>query len=128
MRPSAVTPVASTITSPNPPCAKRPRWTKCQSFTKPCCEEYWHMGATTVRLRSVSSRRMSGEKRRDICLLQQEEGSLQWPVRHPSASDDVPPSAPVCGNLFQFSHVRAPREEALAGNIDLKWGRLDVGR
>ncbi len=54
------------MTSPKPPMAKRPRCTKCQSFTTPCCDEYWHMGATTVRLRSVRLRSVMGEKSRDM--------------------------------------------------------------
>src|SRR5690606_9161905 len=63
MRPSGSTPVASRITSPNPPMPNRPRWTKCQSLAKPSCAEYWHIGATTVRLRRVRLRRVTGENR-----------------------------------------------------------------
>ena len=39
-----------------------PRCTRCQSLAKPCCAEYWHMGAMTVRLRRVRPRRLKGEK------------------------------------------------------------------
>ena len=35
VRPSGLTAVASTITSPAPPTARLPRWTRCQSLGKP---------------------------------------------------------------------------------------------
>ena len=39
-------------TSPAPPTARLPRWTRCQSSANPSTEEYWHMGETTIRLRA----------------------------------------------------------------------------
>src|SRR3569833_3260605 len=82
MRPSGTTPVASRMTRPKPPSAKRPRCTKCQSLATPCRAEYWHMGAITARLRSVSSRRVRGENRRDINLLGswREAGTVAYPT------------------------------------------------
>src|SRR5688572_4268958 len=53
MRPSGVTPVASTTNSPAPEQAKVPRCTVCQSVIEPSSAEYWHIGETTMRLGSV---------------------------------------------------------------------------
>src|SRR5882762_3771168 len=53
MRPSRVTCVASTISSPAPEYARWPRWMRCQSFMQPSSAWYWHMGETTTRLGSV---------------------------------------------------------------------------
>src|SRR3990172_9290399 len=63
MRPSAVTAVASVITSAAPPTARLPRCTKCQSFEKPPTLEYWHIGETMMRLERVSDRIGKGSKR-----------------------------------------------------------------
>ena len=38
--PRAATAVASTITSPAPPTAREPRWTRCQSVGRPSTDEY----------------------------------------------------------------------------------------
>src|SRR5882672_7320656 len=54
MRPSGVTPVASTIISPAPEQAYCPRCCRCQSVMRPCSAEYWHIGDTTMRLGSVT--------------------------------------------------------------------------
>src|SRR4051812_19472932 len=54
MRPSGVTPVASTIISPAPEHAYWPRCIRCQSVMRPSCAEYWHIGDTTTRLGSVT--------------------------------------------------------------------------
>src|SRR4051812_35263851 len=63
MRPSGVTAVASWTTSPAPPRARLPRWTRCQSDGWPSVEEYWHIGETQARLRNVVPRRVRGRKR-----------------------------------------------------------------
>src|SRR4051794_11026852 len=60
MRPSRVTPVASTKPSASPPAAKRAWCWWCQSWTAPSTAEYWHIGESTTRLRSVRPRRVSG--------------------------------------------------------------------
>src|SRR5690242_9411484 len=89
MRASGVTPVASRMTRPKPPSAKRPRCTKCQSLATPWRAEYWHMGATTVRLRKVRPRKVSGENRSDIRGIV--ERGVRPPLcrkRYSSASDD----------------------------------------
>ena len=44
IRPSGLTALASTMTSPAPPTARLPRWTRCQSVGSPSRLEYWHMG------------------------------------------------------------------------------------
>jgi hypothetical protein len=62
IRPRGSTAVASNTTSPAPPTARLPRWTRCQSFARPSSAEYWHMGETAMRLRRVTSRSVSGSK------------------------------------------------------------------
>ena len=66
-RPNAITGVphaiASTITSPAPPTARLPRWTKCQSVGMPSCAEYWHIGETKIRFRKVVPRSVSGSNK-----------------------------------------------------------------
>ena len=62
IRPSGTTAVASVSTSPKPPWARAPRCTRCQSVGMPFCSgtEYWHIGATQMRLRKVVSRSVRG--------------------------------------------------------------------
>src|SRR2546425_9619446 len=60
IRPCRLPSVTSAITSPAPPTARLPRLTRCQSFGVPSSAEYWHIGETTTRLGSTSSRRRSG--------------------------------------------------------------------
>ncbi len=62
IRPSGETAVASTITSPAPPTARLPRWTKCQSVGRPSSAEYWHIGETKTRLRNSTPPSFKGEK------------------------------------------------------------------
>jgi hypothetical protein len=62
IRPSGVTPLASTHTSDAPPTARLPKWTKCHSLGMPSSLEYWHMGETNTRLWNSTERRTSGEK------------------------------------------------------------------
>ena len=57
------TAVASVKTSPAPPTARLPRWTRCQSLAKPSSQEYSHIGETTMRLESVTEPICRGEKR-----------------------------------------------------------------
>jgi hypothetical protein len=52
--------VASAITNPAPPTAGAPRFTKCQSVATPSLDEYWHIGDTPMRLRSVTDLIVSG--------------------------------------------------------------------
>src|SRR5258706_6427294 len=54
MRPSGVTPVASTIIMPAPEHAYWPRCIRCQSVMRPACAEYWHIGDTTMGLGKVT--------------------------------------------------------------------------
>ena len=60
MRPSRLTSVISVITSPAPPIARLPRWTRCQSFGSPSSARYWHIELTTIRFGSTSSRSRYG--------------------------------------------------------------------
>ena len=62
MRPPGETSVISVKTSPAPPTARLPRWTRCQSPGMPSAAEYWHMGLTTTRFGSSRPRRRSGAK------------------------------------------------------------------
>src|SRR6185312_2038125 len=52
MRPSAVTAVASIVSSAAPDKARWPRWMTCQSVMQPSMAEYWHIGAMMMRLAS----------------------------------------------------------------------------
>src|SRR6476620_2784305 len=63
MRPSTVTAVASIVTRPAPDISSWPQWTRCQSVAQPSTAEYWHIGDTTMRFGSVSSRSVSGSNR-----------------------------------------------------------------
>lgn len=60
IRPSGETFVISVITSPAPPTAQAPRWTRCHSPGAPSTAEYWHIGDTTTRFCSSSPRRHKG--------------------------------------------------------------------
>ena len=60
MRPSRDTSVISAITRPAPPAARAVRCTKWKSFGVPSTAEYMHIGDTTTRLASTSSRSLNG--------------------------------------------------------------------
>ena len=64
IRPSGTTEVASAITSPAPPRARPPRWTRCHGVGTPSWSstEYWHIGETMIRLRRWVPRRSSGRE------------------------------------------------------------------
>src|SRR5690349_7032856 len=53
MRPSRVTPVASTMKRPAHEIANWPTWKSCQSVMEPSSALYWHIGETTTRFGSV---------------------------------------------------------------------------
>src|SRR3954470_10749524 len=63
MRPMGSTAVASLHSIPAPDSASEPRWTMCHSLAWPSCEEYWHIGDTTIRLERVTPRSVMGENR-----------------------------------------------------------------
>src|SRR5688572_21761479 len=70
MRPTALTAVASVITSPAPPTARDPRCTRCQLVGAPSeVAEYWHIGETQRRLRASTSRSLIDSKRALMELL-----------------------------------------------------------
>jgi len=54
MRPTAETAVASMVNMPAPLFSNWDQWARCQSVAWPLSAEYWHMGATTIRLGKVS--------------------------------------------------------------------------
>src|SRR3979490_3417858 len=56
MRPRFSTAVASTNTMPAPPWANLPRWNRCQPGTSLSRADYWHIGETTIRFRTATSR------------------------------------------------------------------------
>src|SRR6185312_1775530 len=132
MRPSGVTPVASTVTRPKPPMPKRPRWTRCQSLAKPCRAEYWHIGATAVRLRKVVERRLNGENKADIFFghLGREGGAnLPLPAsigkcRWKQISRVMPPPG---ATRFRTLPLRPPHHSVFTGTGSLGL-RLPDGR
>ncbi len=63
MRPLASTAVASMQKIPAPDSARELMWVKCQSLASPSPEEYWHIGATMMRLGSVRPRSLIGVNR-----------------------------------------------------------------
>src|SRR5262245_1973135 len=62
MRPIASTPVASMQNIAAPESASELMWVKCQSVAEPSTAEYWHIGATMMRLANFRSRSWIGEK------------------------------------------------------------------
>ncbi|CAM5596039.1 hypothetical protein SGLAM104S_07865 [Streptomyces glaucescens] len=60
IRPSSLTHTISVITSPAPPSARAPRWTRWKSPGTPSAAEYMSIGETTTRLRRVSPRSRNG--------------------------------------------------------------------
>lgn len=56
--PSGETAVASAISSPAPEIAIWSGWIRCQSPASPFSAEYWHIGATTMRLARVRLSRL----------------------------------------------------------------------
>src|SRR3979409_314625 len=63
MRPLASTAVASMQNTPAPDSARELICVKCQSLASPSTEEYWHIGATMMRLGSVRPRSVTGENK-----------------------------------------------------------------
>src|SRR6266851_8593655 len=63
MRPVASTAVASMQKIAAPDKASELIWVKCQSVAEPSTAEYWHIGATMMRLGNFSSRNRIGENR-----------------------------------------------------------------
>ena len=63
MRPRASTFDISTQTMPAPPTAREARFWKCHSLATPSIAEYWHIGDTMMRLRTVTERNVTGVNR-----------------------------------------------------------------
>ena len=66
MRPRRSTAVASMVTEPAPDMASVIQCWRCQSVAEPSSAEYWHIGATAMRLAKRSPPRSMGEKREDM--------------------------------------------------------------
>src|SRR5690348_6898436 len=62
MRPSGVTAVASMVNIAAPDIIICAQCTRCQSVAQPSTAEYWHIGETTMRFASASSRIAIGSK------------------------------------------------------------------
>ena len=63
MRPIASTWVASKQNIAAPDSASELTWVKCQSLASPSMAEYWHIGATMMRLASFRPRNWIGENK-----------------------------------------------------------------
>src|SRR3979411_1380420 len=63
MRPLASTAVASMQKIAAPDSANELMWVKCQSLASPSTDEYWHIGATMMRLGRLKPRSLIGENK-----------------------------------------------------------------
>src|SRR6185312_1132917 len=63
MRPVASTAVASMQKIEAPDSASELMWVKCQSLASPLTDEYWHIGATMMRLARLRPRSLIGVNR-----------------------------------------------------------------
>src|SRR5215213_842650 len=75
MRPMPETCVASVMTMPAPPAARAPRCWTCQSFPRPSLALYWHIQATTMRLRAVTERKLIGRNSKGVDM---QMGYPEW--------------------------------------------------
>ena len=66
IRPSGSTAVASVRTKPDPPTARLPKCTRCQSLGTPFSALYSHIGETAIRFFNSRERSLSGSKSFDI--------------------------------------------------------------
>src|ERR1035437_727788 len=94
MRPSGETAVASAMIRPAPPMAREPRCTRCQSPAIPSSEEYWHIGDTPMRLRSVTDLIVS-ESKRGAMESRIEGDRSEYANGEQCGGGSLPP--PVCG-------------------------------
>src|ERR1035437_5089982 len=69
MRPSGNTAVASIVNIAAPLLSRLPQCIKCQSPASPLCAEYWHIGATTIRLAKARPPRAAGRVKEEKSLL-----------------------------------------------------------
>src|SRR5215203_4601312 len=79
MRPAASTAVASMQNAAAPDSASELIWVKCQSLASPFSEEYWHIGATMMRLGNFRPRRVIGENRA-LIWGSEWEGKVCWDI------------------------------------------------
>src|SRR5258707_8052025 len=127
MRPVASTCVASMQNIAAPDSARLLMWVKCQSLASPFSAEYWHIGATMMRLRRFSSRSLIGENRalmRGIFRVAREGGPAGhlkthwWDYQHPGSTPIVVPAKAGTHNprawLSSKPAATAPHREAAA--------------
>src|SRR6188768_2530816 len=121
MRPIPSTPVASIQNIEAPDSARLPICTKCQSLASPLTAEYWHIGATMMRLGSVRPRRVIGENR----LLM--DGISGW------EGEKAPSSIPLSFGEVEFrthEKIRAAKpslhQRELQQQIALDHGKIIV--
>src|ERR1700752_2891992 len=121
MRPIASTPVASMQNIAAPESASELMWVKCQSVAEPSTAEYWHIGATMMRLASFRSRSWIGEKSvliRDF----RKEGRRSCPLC--SEPPDAPqPAAPATLPLRFDVGRRVQVERSCGHRVKLKAAR-----
>ena len=55
-----------------------PRWIRCQELAAPFSAEYWHMGETTIRLGSVTLRRVMGVNNALMTASDRREDEGTW--------------------------------------------------
>ena len=85
MRPSGLTEVASTKSSPAPDSASDPRCAMCQSLALPSSPEYWHIGEIMMRLGSVTGPTVRGVKSKGSFMLVVLPGKSCHCKREPAA-------------------------------------------
>ena len=99
MRPIASTAVASMQKIAAPDSASELMWVKCQSLASPSTDEYWHIGATMMRLASVRPRSLIGVNKALMGDDPDREGkrpamsSEPLPSPQPAADCNPPPTA-----------------------------------
>src|SRR5260370_31497052 len=127
MRPVDSACVASMQNIAAPDSARLLMWGKCQSLASPFSAEYWHIGATMMRLRRFSSRSLIGENRalmRGIFRVAREGGPAGhlkthwWDYQHPGSTPIVVPAKAGTHNprawLSSKPAATAPHREAAA--------------
>src|SRR5260370_337178 len=125
MRPVDSACVASMQNIAAPDSARLLMWVKCQSLASPFSAEYWHIGATMMRLRRFSSRSLIGENRalmRGIFRVAREGGPAGhlkthwWDYQHPGSTPIVVPAKAGTHNprawLSSKPAATAPHREA----------------
>src|SRR4029079_14677557 len=88
MRPVASTAVASMQKIEAPDSASELMWVKCQSLASPLTDEYWHIGATMMRLASVRPRSLIGVNK---ALMGGDPDRRESDLQHLASRSERPP-------------------------------------